>query len=146
MNYLINYSHMTINELLSVASEKLSESFKNYRAALEVFKNLKKDLKNELKTNSEWVEIEDQIKLLKTNRRDIWEQIKDLQKRQDQIAITLEQYEEVQNFSLEMEDKFSDKKDKELNSLSKNLAEKWILAEVEYRNNGQLLLIVAKHS
>jgi len=62
---------MTINELLSVASEKLSESFKNYRAALEVFKNLKKDLKNELKTNSEWVEIEDQIKLLKTNRRDI---------------------------------------------------------------------------
>ncbi len=137
---------MTINELLSVASEKLSESFKNYRAALEVFKNLKKDLKNELKTNSEWVEIEDQIKLLKTNRRDIWEQIKDLQKRQDQIAITLEQYEEVQNFSLEMEDKFSDKKDKELNSLSKNLAEKWILAEVEYRNNGQLLLIVAKHS
>lgn len=137
---------MTINELLSTASEKLSESFKNYRAAIEVFKNLKKDLKNELKLNTEWRELEDQIKVLKTNRRDIWEQIRDLQKRQDQIAITLDQYEEVQNFALEMEDKFSDKKDKELNSLSRQLAEKWIVAEVEYKNTGQLLLIVARHN
>lgn len=135
---------MTINELILKTSESLSEIFKNYKAAQEVFKNLKKDLKDELKANPEWQELENQIKKLKASRKEIWEHIKDLTKRQDQIAVSLEQYEQVQNFALEMEDKFANQKDKDLNSLARSLAEKWIIAEIEYRN-WKLILVVAKH-
>ena len=136
---------MTINELILKTAEKLWESFNNYKDAQEVFKNLKKDLKNELKADTAWQELEDQVKLLKHNRKEMSEQIKDLSKAQDQIAVWLEQYEQVQDYAVEMEDKFSNQKDKSLNSLSRELAEKWIIAEIEYKN-WQLILIVAKHA
>lgn len=43
-----------------------------------------------------------------------------------------------------MEEKYSEQIDQSLNNLSRELAEKWIVWEVEYKN-WKLSLIVAKH-
>lgn len=135
---------MTIQEFLLKAWQDLSESFKNYKAAQDTLKDMKKELKSDLKKDDKWSKCENQIRLLKNNRKEIWEQIKELQKQQDQIALELDQYKAIQDFVVEMEDKYSDNKDKVLNRLSRELAEKWVIAEIEYRN-WKLILIVAKH-
>ena len=135
---------MSIQESITKASEKLSESYENHKLAQDTLKELKKELKNELKKSDEYTEIEERSKKLKVTRKEIWEELKELGKMQDQIAAWLDQYEAVQDFALTMEEKFSEVKDKELNKLSRELTEKWMIAEVEYRC-WKLIFIVAKH-
>lgn len=135
---------MTIQELIWTASEWLQKAYEIYQSSQKALKDLKKELKNALKNNPEWQELEDQVKTLKNTRKDLTEQIKDLQKRQDQISADLDEYQVVQDFILTMDDKFNETKDKELNSLARSLTEKWVIAEIEYKN-WKLVLVVAKH-
>lgn len=134
---------MTIQELLNKSAEVLSEWYKNYKLAADTLKQLKKDLSGELKKNDEWLKLEQEIRKLKESRKDIGEQINDKKRLQDQVAVSLEQYQAVQDFAVEMEDKFADEKDKVLNRLSRDLTEKWLEAEIDYKS-GRLMLIVAK--
>lgn len=136
---------MTIQDLIASASQWLQKAYEIFQASQKALKDLKKELKNTLKQSPDWQELEEQLKLLKNTRKEMTEQIKDLQKAQDQISVELDEYQVIQDFMLTMDDKYNEVKDKELNILSKNLSDKWILAEIEYRN-GKLVLVVAKHT
>ena len=106
---------------------------------------MKKNLRNDLKQNDEWVDLDEKIKLLKVNRKDLSEQIKDLDKQKDQIASEFDLYQEVQDFVMHSEEKYNEDRDKNLNWLSKELFDKWLNIEIEYKG-WKLFLVVAKHN
>lgn len=135
---------MTVQEIIAKEAENLNKAFDLLKDSKSALKDLKKDLQSSLKNNPDWVELQEKSKLLKVNRKEIWEQIKELDKQMDQIAAWFDEYTVVEDFKNTMEEKYSTQIDNSLNSLSKELAEKWIIWEVEYKN-WKLSLIVSKH-
>jgi chromosome segregation ATPase len=110
---------MTIQEIISKEAETLNTAYDLHKDWKSALKDLKKELSSQLKWNPDWIELDERSKVLKVNRKDMSEQIKEADKAKDQI-------------------------DKSLNNLSRELAEKWIIWEVEYKN-WKLSLIIAKH-
>lgn len=135
---------MTIQEIIAKESEKLNSAYDLHKDSKSALKDLKKELQSALKNNPDWVDLQEKAKLLKVNRKEISEQIKELDKSMDQIAAWFDEYTVVQDFVNTMEEKYSEQIDQSLNNLSRELAEKWIVWEVEYKN-WKLSLIVAKH-
>ena len=135
---------MTIQEIISKEAENLNKAYDLYKDWKSTLKDLKKELANALKNNHEWVELDEKIKLLKVNRKEISEQIKEIDKSKDQLASEFEEYTVVEDFKNSMEEKYNDQIDKSLNKLSRELAEKWIIWEIEYKN-WKLSIIIAKH-
>ena len=135
---------MTIQEIIEREAKKLSNAYNLYKDWKSTLKDLKKELSSQLKSNPEWVELQEKSKLLKVNRKEISEQIKELEKSMDQIASWLEEYKVVEDFKNSMDEKYNDQIDQSLNNLSRELTEKWIVWEVEYKN-WKLFLVVAKH-
>lgn len=135
---------MTVQEIIAKEAENLNKAFDLFKDSKSALKDLKKDLQSSLKNNPDWVELQEKSKLLKVNRKEIWEQVKELDKQMDQIAAWFDEYTVVEDFKNTMEEKYSAQLDNSLNNLSKELAEKWIVWEVEYKN-WKLSLIVSKH-
>lgn len=135
---------MTIQELIAKEAENLNKAFDLLKDSKSALKDLKKELQTALKGNPDYTELQERAKLLKVNRKEISEQIKELDKQMDQIAAWFDEYTVVEDFKNTMEEKYSDQLDQSLNNLSRELAEKWITWEVEYKN-WKLSLIVAKH-
>lgn len=135
---------MTVQEIITKEAENLNKAFDLLKDSKSALKDLKKDLQSSLKNNPDWVELQEKSKLLKVNRKEIWEQVKELDKQMDQIAAWFDEYTVVEDFKNTMEEKYSAQLDNSLNNLSKELAEKWITWEVEYKN-WKLSLIVSKH-
>lgn len=135
---------MTIQEIITKEAEILNTAYDLHKDWKSVLKDLKKELSSALKNNPDWTELQEKSKLLKVNRKEIWEQIKDLDKSMDQIAAWFEEYTVVEDFKNSMDEKYNDQIDQSLNNLSRELAEKWIVWEVEYKN-WKLSLIIAKH-
>lgn len=125
---------MDIQKLLNQTSIELSGAYKDYKAMQDVLKDLKKELKNESQNNEDWIRIDADLKKLKSSKKDLVEQVKDLEKQQDQVISQLDQYKAVQDFAVEMEDKFSAKKDKLLTKLASELNQWWFEAEINYKN------------
>jgi len=135
---------MTIQELISKEAENLNKAFDLLKDSKSALKDLKKDLQNSLKNNPDWVDLYEKSKVLKTNRKEISEQVKEIDKQMDQIAAWFDEYTVVEDFTNTMQEKYSEQLDSSLNNLSKELAKKWITWEVEYKN-WKLSLIVSKH-
>lgn len=135
---------MSLQAKIWEASKQLEPVFNNLKDAKTSLKDMKKEFENSLKQNPEWVELDEKEKLLKVNKKEIWEQVKEIQKSKDALSAQVDWYEEIEEFKLNMEEAFNDTKDKTLNSLSKDFSNEWIDAEIEYKN-WKLTIIVAKH-
>ncbi len=135
---------MTIQEIISKEAEKLNNAYDLYKDWKSALKDLKKELQNALKNNPEWTELDEKSKLLKVNRKEISEQIKEADKAKDQIAAWFDEYTVVEDFKNSMDEKYNDQIDQSLNNLSKELAEKWIIWEIEYKS-WKLTLVISKH-
>jgi hypothetical protein len=135
---------MTIQEIISKEAETLNTAYDLHKDWKSALKDLKKELSSQLKWNPDWIELDERSKVLKVNRKDMSEQIKEADKAKDQIAAWFDEYTVVEDFKNSMDEKYNDQIDKSLNNLSRELAEKWIIWEVEYKN-WKLSLIIAKH-
>jgi len=135
---------MTIQEIIAKEAEVLNTAYDLHKDWKSALKDLKKELSSQLKWNPDWVELDEKSKVLKVNRKDISEQIKEADKAKDQIAAWFDEYTVVEDFKNSMDEKYNDQIDQSLNNLSKELAEKWIVWEVEYKN-WKLSLVIAKH-
>jgi len=135
---------MTIQEIISKESDKLNTAFDLLKDSKSALKDLKKELNSQLKWNPDWTELDEKSKLLKVNRKDISEQIKEADKAKDQIAAWFDEYTVVEDFKNSMDEKYNEQIDQSLNNLSRELAEKWIVWEVEYKN-WKLSVVIAKH-
>ncbi|MCD5382580.1 hypothetical protein LR002_00460 [Candidatus Gracilibacteria bacterium] len=135
---------MTIQEIIEKEAKKLNSAYDLYKDGKSALKDLKKELQNALKNNPEWVELDEKSKLLKINRKEISEQIKEVDKAKDQISASFNEYTVVEDFKNSMDEKYTDQVDKSLNYISRELSLKGIDTEVEYKN-GKLILIVSKH-
>lgn len=135
---------MTIQEIIEKEAKKLNSAYDLYKDWKSALKDLKKELQNALKNNPEWVELDEKSKLLKINRKEISEQIKEVDKAKDQISASFNEYTVVEDFKNSMDEKYTDQVDKSLNYISRELSLKWIDTEVEYKN-WKLILIVSKH-
>ena len=65
-----------------------------------------------------------QVIILKASRQDISTQIKDATIRQDQMAVELPEYQELQEFILKSDERYFEIRERELNFLAKELMEK----------------------
>jgi len=137
-------NNISIQNIIETEAEILNNAFDLHKDSKSALKDLKKELQNSLKNNPEWVELDEKSKILKVNRKDISEQIKESDKQKDQIAAQFDEYTVVQDFILTMDEKYNDQIDRSLNSLSKSLAQAWITWEVEYKN-WKLILVISKH-
>ena len=135
---------MTIQEIISKEAEILNTAYDLHKDWKSALKDLKKELTSQLKSNPDWTELDEKSKVLKVNRKDISEQIKEVDKAKDQIAAWFDEYTVVEDFKNSMDEKYNDQIDQSLNNLSRELAEKWIIWEVEYKN-WKLSLVIAKH-
>lgn len=83
---------MTIQEIIAKESEKLNSAYDLHKDSKSALKDLKKELQSALKNNPDWVDLQEKAKLLKVNRKEISEQIKELDKSMDQIAAWFDEY------------------------------------------------------
>jgi len=132
-----------IQDKINIAAEQLANAFNNKKASREALKELKKALKDVLQSNSDYTKLEDREKVLKRARKDISEELAEIKKSKQQIAIETDEQKELDDFVDDQEVKYSEVKDRVVVQLSRDLADEKMTAEVLYKS-GQLILVVAR--
>jgi len=132
-----------IQDKINIAAEQLANAFNNKKASREALKELKQALKDVLQSNSDYTKLEDREKVLKRARKDISEELAEIKKSKQQIAIETDEQKELDDFVDDQEVKYSEVKDRVVVQLSRDLADEKMTAEVLYKS-GQLILVVAR--
>lgn len=139
----VSIENSNIQTSINSAADQLANAFNNRKAANDSMKELKKALKEKLQEDPRYLDLEKQEKELKHSLANLKEQIKDIKKDKEDIEMETEEWQELDDFVDEQENKFHEEKDTVVAQLSRELADNGMIAEVVYKS-GQLILIVAR--
>lgn len=136
-------SSSTIQTSINAAAKELADAFNNNKAAKQSLKEVKDALKDKLAIDSHYQELLKREKELKRVRQEMGEEISEIKKGKEQIAMETDEQKEIDDFMEQQDTKFGDVKDRVIAQLSRDLADEGMIAEIHYKN-GQLVLIVAR--
>ena len=132
MEFFIRVMSAKFQQSVTAAAKKLADAFEAWKAT----KKAKKDIENRLEQILE--EDPDYLNLA--------EKLADIKDQKELMRKHLEQYAELEEFVEKTEGVFLEKRDQTLSDLAKDLAEQGIEAELLFKNNGDLVMVVSRTS
>lgn len=138
-----NSAQSNVQGAINAAADILVNACNNRKAANDTLKDLKRALKERLEQDPEYAKLIEREKQLKRARKDISEELSEIKKNKEQIALETDEQREYDDFVEEQETKFLKTKESVITQLSRDLADEGMIAEVQVKGS-QLILVVAR--
>ena len=136
-------SKSNIQGSINAAAENLVDAFNNKKAASDSMKDLKRQLTEALEANPDYAKLTEREKELKRARKDLSDELSEIKKEKEAIAIETDEQKEYDDFAEEQNAKFEEVKENVIVQLSRDLADEGMIAEVQVKGS-QLILVVAR--
>lgn len=134
---------MALQSSINEAANQLNDAFAAQKMAKQGLKELKKALKDKLESEAKYQELLAREKKLKEMRKEMSEDLQEIKKEKEQMAMDTDEQREIDEFIEVQETKFLKIKDTVIVDLSRKVADEGMVAEIHYKN-GQLIFIVAR--
>lgn len=128
---------------IDFAASQLSEAFEGFKATKKAKKTLEKQLEQKLEENVDYLNLIEEEKTLKKQKREILDTLKDIKHQKELMARDLDEHEELEQFVEKTEGRYLAKKDEVLQQLSMQFQEEGITAETNFKG-GDLMIVVAR--
>ena len=146
MEFFIRVMSAKFQQSVTAAAKKLADAFEAWKATKKAKKDIENRLEQILEEDPDYLNLLQEEKTMKKAKRDLAEKLADIKDQKELMRKHLEQYAELEEFVEKTEGVFLEKRDQTLSDLAKDLAEQGIEAELLFKNNGDLVMVVSRTS